>query len=103
MKIKKGDIVKVISGKDRDKKGKVLALIKTKSRVIIEKINIVKKHQKQKGEKKGEGGIAEIEAPIDISNVMLICPSCNKSVRVGFKYEDNKKVRYCRKCKSIIS
>ncbi len=91
-KIKKDDKVIVIAGKDKGKIGTVLKVDKEKRRVIVEKVNIVKKHVPQQG-------IIEKEAPIHISNVMLICPKCSQPTRVGKKFlEDGRKVRVCKKC-----
>lgn len=102
MKIKKNDIVRVITGKDKGKEGKILDLIRKdeKLRVAVEGVNVVKKHIKAKG--KEEGGIVEVERPIDGSNVMLVCPKCKKTTRVAFKLEEGKKYRFCKKCDSKI-
>ena len=102
MKVKKGDQVKVISGKDRGKISKVLAVLGKEGKVVVEKVNVAKKHKKQTGNQKDPGGIIELESPIDISNIMAICPSCNKSIRVGYKIVEGKKVRICKKCKSVL-
>jgi large subunit ribosomal protein L24 len=97
MKIKKGDTVLVISGKWRGKTGKVLRAFPREFKVLVEGVNIVKKHQKPKraGEK---GQIVEIPKPIPVSKVKLICPSCKKATRVGYKIEGDKKFRVCKKC-----
>ena len=96
-KIKKGDTVLVVKGKDKGKKGKVIKVIPKEARIIVEGVNLVKKHLKPKrvGEK---GKIVEIPAPLSWSNVRLICPSCSKPTKVGFRFEGEKKVRYCKKC-----
>jgi large subunit ribosomal protein L24 len=101
MKIKKGDTVLVISGKWKGKIGKVLRAFPRELKVLVEGVNIVKKHQKPKraGEK---GQIVEIPKPIPVSKVKLICPSCKKATRVGYKIEDNKKFRVCKKCGAKI-
>lgn len=105
MKIKKGDTVLVISGKYRGKTGKVLKAFPKEGKVLVEGVNIVKKHVKPKrvGEK---GQIVQIPKPIDVSNVKLICPSCKKATRVGYKiFEkegEKEKVRVCKKCKAEI-
>ena len=98
MKIKKDDKVIILSGKDKGKKGKVLKAIPRDSKVIVESVNIVKKHQRPK--KQGEKGQKiEVASPIDVSKVMLICPKCGKDTRVGYKILENKeKVRVCKKC-----
>lgn len=102
MSIKKGDIVQVISGKDTGKKGKVLRVIPGKNKVIVEGINRVKRHQKP-SRAIPQGGILNIESPMNLSNVMLLCNKCNKPSRVGKKVLDNdEKVRVCKNCGEII-
>lgn len=96
MFIKRNDKVKVITGKDKGKEGAVLKTFPAKDRVIVKGINIVKKHQKPTNDNPN-GGIVEVEAPIHVSNVMLIDPSNNEPTRVGFKVEDGKKVRVSKK------
>ena len=98
MNIKKADTVFIISGKDRGKKGKVLEVLSKKRKVLIEGVNLMKKHQKPK--KSGEKGqIIQLAKPIDVSNVKLVCPKCGKATRVGYKFlEDKKKYRVCKKC-----
>ena len=97
MKLKKGDTVLVISGKDRGKKGKILRALPKRERVMVEGVNLIKKHQKPK--KTGEKGqIVEMSALIDISNVKLICSKCNQATRLGYKIVDNRKYRVCKKC-----
>jgi large subunit ribosomal protein L24 len=97
MKIKKGDVVKIIKGKDRGKTGKVLKIFPKEGRVLVEGVNIFKKHvrPKRQGEK---GEIVEVTRPMSIANVMLVCPQCSSAIRVGFRLQDKEKVRYCRKC-----
>ncbi|SHE73639.1 LSU ribosomal protein L24P [Marinitoga hydrogenitolerans DSM 16785] len=102
MKVKKGDLVRVISGKDKGKEGKILRVIPKLNKVIVENINLVKKHQRPTQQLR-EGGIIEQPSPIHASKVMVICPSCGKPTRVGYKFlEEGKKVRICRKCNEII-
>ena len=84
LKIKKNDKVKIIKGKDKGKSGKVLRIESVKNRLYVEGTNIVKKHARQRDQKK-PGGIIKKEGPVRISNVKLVCPSCGKQVRVGFK------------------
>ena len=97
MHIKKNDTVKVVAGKEKGKTGKVLIVIRDKNRVVIEKVNLIKKHQKP--DATGKGGILEKEAPLHISNVMLVCNKCDTGIRIGRKVlEDGKKVRVCKKC-----
>jgi len=101
MKIKKGDTVLIIKGKDRGKSGKVIKALPKENRIVIEGLNLVKKHVKPKraGEK---GEIVEIPAPLYISKVKLICPSCKKPTKVGYKFVNDTKKRYCKKCKNLI-
>ncbi len=105
MKIKTGDKVKVISGKDKGKVGTVLRAIPKENRVVVQGVNIVKRAMRPT-QKNPQGGFMEFEAPIYVSKVMLICPSCGKPTRVGYKFiEKNgkrKKVRVCKKCGAII-
>ncbi|PRO64646.1 50S ribosomal protein L24 [Alkalicoccus urumqiensis] len=96
MHVKKGDNVKIISGKDKGKEGKVLAAFPSKSRVLVEGVNMVKKHAKP-SQANPQGGILNQEAPVHVSNVMVIDPSTNEPTRVGFKTEDGKKVRIAKK------
>ncbi|NCF75122.1 MAG: 50S ribosomal protein L24 [Xanthomonadaceae bacterium] len=102
MKIKKNDKVKIILGKDRGKSGKVLKVAKNFKKVSVEGLNLRIKHMRPK--KEGEKGQKiQFSAPMDISNVMLICPKCSKPTRVKYKkLEDKSKVRVCKKCKEII-
>ncbi|RMG66792.1 MAG: 50S ribosomal protein L24 [Nitrospirae bacterium] len=100
--IKKEDNVVVISGKEKGKKGRVIAVLPKKQRVIVEKVNIIKRHMKP-SQKYTQGGIIEKEGPIHISNVMLICPRCNTPTRIGNKLlDDGRKLRVCKKCKEVI-
>jgi large subunit ribosomal protein L24 len=100
--IKKGDTAFVITGKNKGKSGRVLAVLPTKERVIVEGLNIVKKHMKP-SKQYTKGGIIEKEAPIHISNVMLMCPKCNKPTRIGSTaYDDGRKLRRCKKCNEVI-
>ncbi len=102
MHVKKGDTVVVISGKDKGKKGKVLAAIPKKDRVLIEGINMLTKHQKPKGQMQ-QGGIIHQEGPIHVSNVMLYCNKDKTGVRVGYKIlENGDKVRVCKKCGEVL-
>lgn len=101
MKIKKDDNVIVISGKDRGRKAKVVRALPKENKVVLEKLNIIKKHKKPR--KQGEKGqVVEISAPMHVSNVKLICTKCSKSTRVGFKIFKNKKFRICKKCSAEI-
>jgi len=102
LRIKKGDTVLILSGKDRDKKGRVLTTMPKKEQVVVEGVNIIKKHQKP-SRKYPQGGIIEKEFPVHISKVMLLCPKCDKPTRIGARIlEDARKVRICKKCKEVI-
>ncbi len=102
LKIKKGDKIIVIAGKDKGKTGKVLKFNRIKERLIAEGINIVKKHARRRSESE-QGGIKEIPAQIHASNVKLFCSNCNKGVRFGIKISDDKtKARICKKCQRVI-
>lgn len=99
-KIKRGDTVEVISGKDVGVRGEVLRMYPKKSRIVVHQVNIVRKHQRPQRAGRGQiqPGIIEFEGPIHISNVMLVCPQCGEPTRVGFRYrEDGVKVRVCKR------
>lgn len=97
MRIKKGDTIKKIAGKDKGKEGKVLRTVPSEGKIVVEKMNIVKRHRK--GRREGEKGQRiEVEAAFDASNAMIICPGCGKATRIGYKLIGNKKVRVCKKC-----
>lgn len=102
MKIKSNDKVKILAGKDKGKSGKVSKVIPSDNKVVVEGVNIIKKHVK--GKKSGEKGqIVTFPGAINASNVMLICPKCNKEARIGYLVLDNgDKHRICRKCKQTI-
>lgn len=97
MTIKNGDTVYVITGKDKGKTGKVSAVYSDKNKVLVENVNIVTKHKKPKSQQ-DKGGIVKKPAPIDASNVMVVCPVCNKATRIAHKEIDGKKARVCKKC-----
>ncbi len=100
-RLKKGDMVKVVAGKEKGKSGKILRIIGKKNRVTVEKLNFIKRHQKP--DAKGKGGILQKEGPIHISNVMYLCGKCNTAVRVGYRVlEDGRKVRTCKKCSELL-
>jgi large subunit ribosomal protein L24 len=96
-RIKKGDTVEVIQGKERGKRGKVLSVSAGNDRVVVEKVNFIKRHVKP-SQKVPQGGVIEREAGMHVSNVQLVCPSCGKPARVGVRVEGGTKVRYCKKC-----
>jgi large subunit ribosomal protein L24 len=110
MKIRKGDLVQVISGKDRGKQGRIIESHPAERRVIVENLNLVKKHRKPRAlrdsSRMGQqqiqpGGVFDVAAPIPVSNVMVVCPTCNRATRVGYEFRDTKsgriKVRVCRR------
>ena len=98
MKIRKNDTVLIIAGKDKGKKGKVRFAYPKDERLMVEGINFIKKHSRARGAVR-QAGIIEQEAPIHVSNVMLLCNQCNRPTRVGFRFlEDGRKVRTCRSC-----
>lgn len=102
MKIRKGDNVKIISGKDKDKKGKVMRVLLKKDRIVVEGLNLITKHVKPKrsGEK---GQRIKMAMPMHVSAVMFICPRCHKPIRLGHKIlSDGRKKRFCRKCKDTF-
>ena len=95
-KIRKDDTVQVIAGKDKGKRGNIVRVIPAKNAVIVSGINIVKKAMKKRSQQ-DQGGIAEIEAPLNISNVGIVCKKCGPT-RIGYKLDGDKKTRVCRKC-----
>lgn len=105
MKIKANDMVEVIQGNDRGMRGTVRIAFPKKNKVIVEGVNIVIKHQRPipAGRQQTPGGRIELEAPIDVSNLMLVCPSCQDRTRVGYtNMEGGRKIRVCKKCKAQI-
>lgn len=99
VKIKKNDEVVVTAGKDRGAKGKVLYVYPRKSTAVVERVNMIKRHTRPDPNQQIQGGILEREAPIQISNLMLICPECGEPTRVGLKrLEDGSPARFCRRC-----
>ena len=101
MRLKKGDTVKVIAGKEKGKTGKILTTVTDKQRIVVEKVNLLKRHKKP--DAKGKGGILEKEGSIHVSNVMYLCGKCNKAARIGVKVmDDGKKTRVCKKCRETL-
>ena len=101
MKIRKGDKVKVLAGKDKGKTGKVLQVFVKRGRVSVEGVNLLFKNMRPK--KQGEKGqVIPVPSPMDASNVKFLCPKCGKATRVGYKITDNKKFRICKKCQSEV-
>ncbi len=97
LNVRRGDRVRVITGKDTGKEGKVLRAFPEKQRVLVEGVNKIKKHSRPT-QKQPQGGILEIEGPIHVSNVMLVCPSCGEPSRVGHVREGGVRMRVCKKC-----
>jgi large subunit ribosomal protein L24 len=101
-KIKKNDNVEVVKGKDKGKRGKVLEFLSESSLIVVEGINKKKKHMRQTRQDQ-KGGIVEIEKPLSAANVLVVCKSCNRPVRVGFNLlKDGSKTRICKRCKEAI-
>ncbi len=100
--VKKDDMVEIIAGKERGKTGKVLRVFPAKGRVVVESLNVIKRHTRP-NQLNPDGGIVEKEAPLSISNVMLVCGSCNQATRTGIRMlEDGSKARYCKKCNASV-
>ena len=98
MKLKKGDEVEVLAGKDIGKRGAIMRVLPDAGKVIVDRVNIAKKHQKPT-KATMQGGIIDKEMPIDASNVGIVCKSCHKPTRIGYRFDgDGKKIRICRKC-----
>jgi large subunit ribosomal protein L24 len=110
MKIRKGDVVQVLTGKDRGKQGRIIEADPKKRRVIVENLNIVKRHRKPRPMKDSSrmgqtqiqpGGVFDLSSAIEVSNVMVVCPTCNRATRVGYEYRESKdgrvKVRVCKR------
>jgi large subunit ribosomal protein L24 len=102
MKIRKGDTVVIIAGKDRGKRGKVRRAWPDEERVIVDGLNMIKRHSRARRAAR-QAGIIELEAPLHVSNVMLVCEKCGKPTRVSFRFlDDGKKVRICNSCQEMI-
>lgn len=101
MRVKKNDTVKVITGKDAGKTGKVLVALPKENRVVVEGVNVQKKHRKARSAQ-DVSKIEEQNGAIQVSNVMVVCPKCDKATRVAFKTEGDKKIRVCKKCGALL-
>ena len=102
-RIRKDDKVMVITGKDAGKIGKVLKILRKKDKVLVEKVNVAKRHMRANPYIQQPGGIVEKEMPIHVSNLMVVCSACAKPTKVGYKYtQDGKKVRFCKKCNEVM-
>ena len=101
--IRKNDNVVVVTGKDRGKRGRVLKVLPEKNRLVVEGVNIIKRHTKPNPQRQIKGGLVEREAALHASNVQLVCPECGKPTRLGKKIlGDGRKVRVCRKCEGVV-
>ncbi len=101
-RVKRDDTVEINTGKDRGKRGQVRSVLVKEQRVVVAGLNIAKRHRRQRTMTESSA-IVEIEAPLHVSNVQVVCPSCAKAVRVGFKHlEDGRKVRVCKACREAI-
>lgn len=100
-RIKKGDTVEVIQGKESGKRGKVLHVLESEERVVVERVNFIKRHVRP-SKKTPQGGVIEREASMHISNVRLVCPGCNQPTRTGVRMEGDQKTRYCKKCNVAV-
>jgi len=103
IEIRKNDQVKVIAGRDLDKTGRVLRVLHDRGRVVVEGVSFLKRHTRANPQRQIKGGIVEKEAPIHVSNVMIVCGACGKATRIGHMVlADGKKVRICRSCSSSL-
>lgn len=104
MKIKKGDTVEVVSGRDKGMRGEVLRTLPKEDRVVVQGVNLRKKHQRQvqAGGRTMNPGVIQFEAPVHTSNVMLVCPKCGEVVRVGLQRDEGVARRVCKQCESVI-
>jgi large subunit ribosomal protein L24 len=100
--VRKGDTVVVLSGKDRGKQAKVLRVTPSKGTAIVERVNLIRKHTKANPQRNVAGGILEREGPVRLSNLQVICPSCNEPSRTGSHRTEDGASRYCRKCNSEL-
>jgi large subunit ribosomal protein L24 len=101
--IRKNDNVLVITGRDRGKRGRVLSVIPEKGRLVVEGVNFIKRHTRPNPQKNIKGGIVEREAPLNASNVQLVCPECASPTRIGRRLlDDGRRVRFCVKCKGVV-
>ncbi len=102
MKIKAGDTVEVIAGNDKGTRGTVRVVMPKEQRILVSGVKLVKKAQKRTANMRTEPGIIEMEAPVHVSNVMLVCPRCDKPTRIGVEESGGSRVRVCRKCNEVI-
>ncbi|MGD2253056.1 MAG: 50S ribosomal protein L24 [Anaerolineales bacterium] len=104
MRIRRGDTVEIVSGREKGVRGEVLRVLPKDGKVVVKGVNVRKKHQRQiqSGGRTMNPGIIQFEAPVHVSNVMLVCPKCNKPTRVGIQREAGERQRVCRHCQAII-
>jgi len=105
MAVRRGDLVEVVAGNHVGKRGQVLKILRVRSQVVVQGVNMRKKHQKQQqtgGQRPLSAGIVEFEGPLHISNVMVVCASCDSAVRLGTQRADGKVQRTCKKCKTVL-
>ena len=101
--IRKNDTVLVTTGKDRGKKGRVIRVVPEKNRLIVEGVNLIKRHTRPNPAKNVKGGVVQREAALHASNVQLVCPECGAQTRIGRRVlDDGRKVRFCRKCEGVV-
>lgn len=101
--IRKNDNVLVTTGKDRGKRGRVVRLVPEKNRLVVEGVNMIKRHTRPNPQKNVKGGVVEREASLHASNVQIVCPECGKPTRIGKRVlDDGRKVRICRKCDGVL-
>ena len=100
--VRKNDTVAVTTGKDSGKRGRVLKVLRDKNRVIVEGVNVIKRHTRPNPQRNVKGGIVEREGAVHASNVRLVCPECGKMTRIGHKMQGDRKVRICRKCEGVV-
>ena len=103
MKIKKGDNIIVLTGKDKGKSGKVVSVFADKNRVVVEGVNVVKKHKRSGQQSDKPGEIIDVTMPVDVSNVAILDPKSKKPTRIGYKFEDGKKIRIAKKSGEVIN
>ena len=101
-RVKKGDTVQILSGDERGQRGTVHAVQPKEEKVVVAGHNLIKKHQKPTGQVRTQAGIIEREAPMNLSNVAPVCRKCDRPARIGFRMEDGRKVRFCRRCGEVM-
>ena len=103
IRLKKNDLVEVITGRDRGKRGKVLQVLPEKGRVVVQGVNFIKRHTRPNPQRNVKGGIVERESALAVSNVQVVCPECGRPTRIGRRrLDDGRRVRVCRKCDGVV-